>query len=184
MFLSSISGSWMENIMRGQGMRRSGRNTKTSCPTISCSVVQWMPQMIKQILKPFVLQWRVAQKNGPELGFRKTNYGVYLWQGFSCEMDCLLENLLYCCCWTLWLQQWRRVDGCSFPIQKEMNKMKNSISIRGNLKRGQHMFMVREGGLLVLETTSPLVLCIRLPLHSMKLVFRINSKNKRKMGFH
>lgn len=62
----------------------------------------------------------MAQKNGQEHGFNKTNHGNYLWQGFSCKVDCLLENILHCSSRVIWVQQWGRMDGLPFTIQEEM----------------------------------------------------------------
>ncbi|KAJ6745801.1 hypothetical protein OIU74_028460 [Salix koriyanagi] len=40
----------------------------------------------------------------------------------------LLENTLHCSCRTPWIEQWRRVDDCSFPIFEKNKGIPSSFS--------------------------------------------------------
>ena len=86
----------------------------------------------------YFMQWRMAQKNGSECRCHQTNNGINLRQGFRYQMDCLLANVLYICGGALWLQQWWRMDGCTLPFQKEINRQQfiekvNKLPIWGDI---------------------------------------------------
>ncbi|KAJ6406558.1 hypothetical protein OIU84_010130 [Salix udensis] len=48
----------------------------------------------------------------------------------------LLENILHCSCRTPWIEQWRRVDGCSFPILEKIKDSKLLFSRKYCVGRG------------------------------------------------
>ncbi|KAF9680978.1 hypothetical protein SADUNF_Sadunf06G0177900 [Salix dunnii] len=48
----------------------------------------------------------------------------------------LLENILHCNCRTPWIEQWRRVDGCSFPIFEKIKDSKLLFSRKYYVGRG------------------------------------------------
>ena len=66
------------------------------------------------------MQWGVAEENGQGDSCNKGDNGNDLWERGGSEVDGLLENLLHSGCWAFRIQQWRRVDGFSLPLQEEV----------------------------------------------------------------